>query len=167
MFDIGGPELLVIAIIAIIVIGPRELPGAIRTITLWIRKARGLAAEFRSGLDEMVRDTELDEVKRDIESAIDPYEVENSIKGDLENAIDPDGDMKQAFDPADDWYGPDEELDDIADVQSPSIMDDDPDAERVAAQAEDPETASPEPEPPAESADDDAAAQPSGVRATS
>lgn len=109
MFDIGGPELIVVAIIAIIIIGPKELPGAIRAVTAVIRKARGLAAEFRSGLDEMVRETELDQVKQTIEEGLDPEEWKNSIGGDLKDTLDPDGDFEDAFDFDDDWYGPDEE----------------------------------------------------------
>lgn len=131
MFDIGGPEILIIALAAILVIGPRELPAAIRTVTHWVRKARGLAAEFRSGLDEMVRESELDQVKDDIEGALDPDGVGNTIKDDLQQAIDPDGEMQGAFDPDDDWYSPDEELYDYVEEDEPHtvIADDDPPAD--------------------------------------
>ena len=56
MFDIGGWEFLVVIVIAIIVIGPKDLPGTIRTVTGWIRKARELAREFQSGLDDLARE---------------------------------------------------------------------------------------------------------------
>lgn len=121
MFDIGGPELLLIAVMALIVIGPKELPGAIRTVTHWIRKAKGLAAEFRSGLDEMVREAELNEVKDEIRRSIDPGQIGYSIKDDLRDSVDPDGNVKEALSLEGDWYSPDDELydfvkDDVGDV---------------------------------------------------
>lgn len=107
MFDIGGPELLAIAIVAIIVIGPKDLPAAIRAVTLWIRRARGLAAEFRAGVDEMVREVELDQVKEDIEKSLDPEDFAKTIKDEL----DPGGEVNDAFDFDEDtdWYSPEEE----------------------------------------------------------
>ena len=55
MFDIGGWEFLIVIVIAIIVIGPKDLPGAIRTVTGWIRRARELAREFQSGIKAGIR----------------------------------------------------------------------------------------------------------------
>ena len=46
MFDIGWPELLLIMVVALVVIGPKDLPAAIRTVTTILRKVRGMAAEF-------------------------------------------------------------------------------------------------------------------------
>ena len=69
MFGIDSPELLVIAVVALIVIGPKELPGMLRSWGKWMAKARGMAAEFRGHVDEMVRQSELDEVKKQLESA--------------------------------------------------------------------------------------------------
>ena len=67
MFGIDSPELLVIAIVALIVIGPKELPGMLRSWGKWMAKARGMAAEFRGHVDEMVRQSELDDVKKQLE----------------------------------------------------------------------------------------------------
>ncbi len=67
MFGIDSPELLVIAVVALIVIGPKELPGMLRSWGKWMAKARGMAAEFRGHVDEMVRQSELDEVKKQLE----------------------------------------------------------------------------------------------------
>ncbi|QQS13740.1 MAG: twin-arginine translocase subunit TatB [Rhodospirillales bacterium] len=67
MFGIDGPELLLIAVVALIFIGPKELPGMLRTVGKWMATARGLAAEFRGHVDDMVRQSELDEVKKQIE----------------------------------------------------------------------------------------------------
>jgi sec-independent protein translocase protein TatB len=69
MFGIDSPELLVIAIVALVVIGPKELPGLLRTWGRWMAQMRGMAAEFRGHVDEMVRQSELDEVKKQITSA--------------------------------------------------------------------------------------------------
>ena len=68
MFDIGWQELLVLATLAIIVIGPKDLPRAIRSVTHWIRKARGMARSLQDGLDDMVRETELEDIKKQANS---------------------------------------------------------------------------------------------------
>ena len=62
MFDIGGWEFLLIVILGIIIIGPKELPGAIRTVTGFVRRARELSREFQSGLEEVARQVELDKL---------------------------------------------------------------------------------------------------------
>lgn len=67
MLDIGWIEMAVIAIIALLVIGPKDLPKAIKTVSEFAGKARSLAREFRAGLDDIVRETELDKFKEDIE----------------------------------------------------------------------------------------------------
>ena len=69
MFGIDSPELLVIAIVAVVVIGPKELPGLLRSWGKWMTQARGMAAEFRGHVDEMVRQSELDEVKKQLEGS--------------------------------------------------------------------------------------------------
>ncbi|MFN2098614.1 Sec-independent protein translocase protein TatB [Altererythrobacter sp. MF3-039] len=64
MFDIGASELLVIVIIAIIVIGPKQLPLALRTAGRWIGKIRRVSTHFRTGLDAMVREAEMEDMDR-------------------------------------------------------------------------------------------------------
>ncbi len=64
MFDIGASELLVIAIVAILVIGPKDMPLALRTAGRWIGKMRRISAHFRSGIDAMVREAEMEEMDR-------------------------------------------------------------------------------------------------------
>src|SRR4029453_11767548 len=68
MFGIDSPELLVIAIVALVVIGPKELPNMLRSWGKWMAQMRGMAAEFRGHVDEMVRQSELDDVKKQLES---------------------------------------------------------------------------------------------------
>lgn len=69
MFGIDSPELLVIAIVALVVIGPKELPNMLRSWGKWMAQARAMASEFRGHVDDMVRQSELDEVKKQLESA--------------------------------------------------------------------------------------------------
>ena len=69
MFDIGWTEITFILIFTIIVIGPKELPKVLRTVGQWIGKAKSITSEFRGHVDEMIRDTELDEVKKKIDTA--------------------------------------------------------------------------------------------------
>lgn len=69
MFGIDSPELLVIAIVALVVIGPKELPGMLRSWGKWMAQMRGMASEFRGHVDEMVRQSELDDIKKQLDSA--------------------------------------------------------------------------------------------------
>jgi len=64
MFDIGAIELLVIVIVAILVIGPSEMPRAMRTAGRWIGKIRKVSAHFRTGIDAMVREAELEDMEK-------------------------------------------------------------------------------------------------------
>src|SRR3712207_8449880 len=64
MFDIGYTELLVIAIVALVVIGPKDLPRVMRTVGHWVGRARGMARHFRSGIDTMIREAELEEMEK-------------------------------------------------------------------------------------------------------
>jgi sec-independent protein translocase protein TatB len=64
MFDIGYSELLVIAIVALVVIGPKDLPRVMRTVGQWVGRARGMARHFRSGIDTMMREAELEEMEQ-------------------------------------------------------------------------------------------------------
>src|SRR4026209_1923137 len=64
MFDIGYSELLLIAVVALVVIGPKDLPNVMRTVGKWVGKARGMARHFRSGIDTMMREAELEEMEK-------------------------------------------------------------------------------------------------------
>lgn len=103
MFDIGGWEFLLIAIVAIVVIGPKELPGAIRTVSGFVRRARELAREFQSGLEEVAHQAELDKLKNEVTGAIDQDNTIGSLKGEIENAIDPGNEIKHALEFDREW----------------------------------------------------------------
>ena len=71
MLDIGWTELAVIAVVALIIIGPRDLPGALHTLGRWIGRARALMREFQSGLDDIARETEMRDLQNRIASPRD------------------------------------------------------------------------------------------------
>ena len=66
MFDIGWDELLVIAIVALVVIGPKDLPHAFRLAGRWMARARTMAREFQSHIDDLMQESELNDLKREI-----------------------------------------------------------------------------------------------------
>lgn len=67
MFDIAWSELLVVGIVALIVVGPKDLPKLMRTAGHWAGRARAMADQFRRAFDEMSRQSELDELRKDVE----------------------------------------------------------------------------------------------------
>lgn len=70
MFDIGWGELLVIGIVALVVIGPKELPGVVRTLGQSMAKLRRMAADFQNQFNEAMREAELADLKKDAEKMI-------------------------------------------------------------------------------------------------
>jgi sec-independent protein translocase protein TatB len=64
MFDVAPTELLLVIVVALVVIGPKDLPKAMRFVGKWMGKARGMARHFRSGLDTMMREAELEELEK-------------------------------------------------------------------------------------------------------
>ncbi|QPC41681.1 twin-arginine translocase subunit TatB [Kaustia mangrovi] len=79
MFDIGGTELLVIAIIAIIVVGPKDLPGMLRNFGRFVGKMRSMARDFQNQFEQAARESGLDEVRRGI-SDVKSYSPANQVK---------------------------------------------------------------------------------------
>jgi sec-independent protein translocase protein TatB len=64
MFDIAPTELMLVGIVALLVIGPKDLPKAMRFVGYWVSRARGVARQFRSGFDSMMREAELQEMEK-------------------------------------------------------------------------------------------------------
>ena len=101
MFDIGWQELFIVAVIGIIVIGPKELPRTLRAVTGVLRKVRSMASEFQNGIDEVVREADLDDIKKTI-SETGEFDFENEIK----ETLDPTGDLeKDIAESLEDDYG--------------------------------------------------------------
>jgi len=92
MFDIAWSEMALIAAVALIVIGPKDLPRVLRTMGFWVRKARNLAGEFQRNIDDMVREAELDDVKQQVERI-----GRMDIKREAEHAIDPSGEIEKGL----------------------------------------------------------------------
>ena len=88
MFDIGWQELFLVAVITILVVGPKELPRVLKTVVAGVRKVRGLANDFQRGIDELARETELDDIRKDLEKA-----AAIDLERELEETIDPTGDL--------------------------------------------------------------------------
>lgn len=89
MFDLGWSELLVVGAVALVVLGPKELPNALRTITNLTKTARKLAGEFQSGINEIVREAELDDARKAAQSI-----SKGSISKAIGNVVDPTGELK-------------------------------------------------------------------------
>src|SRR5208282_3232566 len=94
LFDIGWPELMLIGVIALVVIGPKDLPRALRVAGFWVRKARTLSREFQSSIDQMIREAELDEVREDLKKAAE-FDLEKEIR----STVDPTGELAQSIKP--------------------------------------------------------------------
>ncbi|MFV3128610.1 Sec-independent protein translocase protein TatB [Niveispirillum sp. KHB5.9] len=92
MFDIGWSELLVIGVVALIVIGPKDLPKALSTMGKWVARARGMAREFQNSVDDMVRQAELDELREQVQKARN-----FNLQDELEKSIDPDGEVRKTL----------------------------------------------------------------------
>jgi sec-independent protein translocase protein TatB len=92
MFDFAWSEIGLIAVVALVLIGPKDMPVAIKAVAGMVKKARRMASEFQTHVDEMVRDTELADVRRQIN------EIRNfDIRGEIERAVDSDGSLRQSF----------------------------------------------------------------------
>lgn len=100
MFDIGWSEMAIIMLLALIIIGPKDLPRVARTIGQWVRKGRMMAREFQTSLEDMARDTELDDVRKEIENV-----GRTDLKKAVENTIDPKGELSKAFDTSTEMTG--------------------------------------------------------------
>jgi len=92
MFDFAWSEIALIAAVALVVIGPKDLPVALRAISGFVKKARRMAGEFQTHVDEMMRDADLKDVKDSIN------QIRNfDFRGTVEKAIDPDNSLRDTF----------------------------------------------------------------------
>jgi sec-independent protein translocase protein TatB len=94
MFDIGWSEMLLIIVVMIIVIGPKDLPRALYTLGQWVGKVRSVARQFQDSIEQMAHQTGVDEVRKEIEQV---GSIGNFEEG-IEKTIDPKGEIKEAFD---------------------------------------------------------------------
>ena len=93
MFDIGWSELVVIAVVALIAIGPKELPGVLRMVGQWMGKARKMAAEFQGQFQEAMREAEMADLKKsfdevkDVATGLSPANVMTSLQKDVSDSL--------------------------------------------------------------------------------
>jgi len=93
MFDIGWSELVVIAVVALIAIGPKELPGVLRMVGQWMGKARKMAAEFQGQFQEAMREAEMADLKKtfdEVKEAATGFTTDNvmtSLQKDVGDAL--------------------------------------------------------------------------------
>src|SRR5712692_9735532 len=103
LFDIGWSELLLIGVVALVFIGPKDLPRALRVAGYWVRKARTLSREFQSSIDQMIRDAELEEIRQDLKKA-----TEFDLEKEFQKTVDPTGELAQSIKPPEipDYFEP-------------------------------------------------------------
>jgi sec-independent protein translocase protein TatB len=94
LLDFGWSELMLIGIVALIVIGPKDLPKALRVAGFWVRKARTLSREFQSSVEQMVREAELDEMRQELKKA-----TEIDLEKEFRQTIDPSGSLAESLKP--------------------------------------------------------------------
>ncbi|MGQ0662095.1 MAG: Sec-independent protein translocase protein TatB [Pseudomonadota bacterium] len=96
MFDLSWTEILLIGVAAIIFIGPKELPGALRALGRWMGKARAMAREFQSNVDDMIRESEIADLKKEV------MKIESGeFAREIEKTVDPQGELSAALAPPD------------------------------------------------------------------
>ena len=91
MFDFFGWKLLIVLGVALVVVGPKDLPKVMHAMGRWAGKARAMANEFRRSFDEMARQTELDELRKEVEAlkAKNPMsDIEKSLEEPVDYAVD-------------------------------------------------------------------------------
>jgi sec-independent protein translocase protein TatB len=94
LLDFGWSELLLIGVVALVFIGPKDLPKALRVAGFWVRKARTLSREFQSSIDQMIREAELDEVRQELKKA-----SEIDLEHEFRQQIDPTGSLEESLRP--------------------------------------------------------------------
>ncbi|MEM7022489.1 MAG: Sec-independent protein translocase protein TatB, partial [Pseudomonadota bacterium] len=92
VFDLGWSEMAIIMLVALVVIGPKDLPRLARTLGQWVAKGRAMARDFQRSLEDMAREAELDDVKREIEKV-----GRTNVRSTIEKTIDPTGELGKAF----------------------------------------------------------------------
>ena len=81
MFDISWTEFLLIGVVALIVIGPKELPAVLRTLGQWTRKVRSMAADFQNQFQEAMREAEMADLKKQVDDIAQRYQKLRSAQG--------------------------------------------------------------------------------------
>ncbi len=110
MFDFAWSEFGLIALVAVLILGPKELPQAMRTMAKVIRKVRGMASEFQGHFNDMIREAELEDVRKSVQKL-----SSTNISAEVNKMIDPKGEINSAL--KDDPF---KEQPDVTDAGAPS-----------------------------------------------
>ena len=94
LFDLSMTELMLIGVVALVVIGPKDLPKALRVAGFWVKKARTLSREFQSSVEQMMREAELDEMRQEFKKA-----SEIDLDKEFRKTIDPTGSLAESLKP--------------------------------------------------------------------
>ncbi len=89
MLDIGWTELLVVGLVLIVVVGPKDLPKVLRTIGQWTRKVKKIARDFQDNIEDIARESEIDEVRNNFNETINISENAVKYEDDLKEIISP------------------------------------------------------------------------------
>ncbi len=92
--DFGMSELLLIGVVALVFIGPKDLPKALRVAGFWVKKARTLSREFQSSVEQMIREAELDEMRQELKKV-----TEIDLDKQFRETIDPTGSLVESLKP--------------------------------------------------------------------
>mgnify|MGYP006170649963 CR=1 FL=1 len=84
MFDLGWMELLIIGVVALIVVGPKDLPKVLRSITSFVRKIKSMATQFHSGIDDLANEAEIANLRKEV-TEIEDRSIMNSEINDLKD----------------------------------------------------------------------------------
>ena len=135
LLDLGWSELLLIGVVALVFIGPKDLPKALRVAGFWARKARTLSREFQSSIDQMIREADLEDIRREVKQA-----SELNLDQEFRQTIDPTGSLQESLKPP--------ELPDFFNLNRPAPPADE--AAPTAPAASEPPPVEPAPSEPAE-----------------
>ena len=100
MFGFDWSELMIIVVVALVVLGPKDLPRALYQMGKWMRHARRITGEFQRHVDDIVRQAELEEVRKTVQDATKSLDVRGQVAEHVNTVLDPVKDIKQAFDKA-------------------------------------------------------------------
>ena len=126
--DFGWSELMLIGVVALVFIGPKDLPKALRVAGFWVRKARTLSREFQSSIDQMIREAELDDIRQELKNV-----GEVDLDHEFRQTIDPTGNLAEDLKPPQ-----------LTDLSAPERLDAPPAEGVPPSAAEMPEAAPPE-----------------------
>ena len=101
MFGLSWSEIIIIAVVALVVVGPNDLPRAMRTAARWVRAGQKLAREFQTHVDDLVREAELEELRDKVKAA-----ASEPVSSHIGSLIDPEGELKEALKAPDAFAAP-------------------------------------------------------------